>query len=196
MEQLIISVTVGYMLKVLKSKKSISLYKKEFDAIRHGDYLKFINLINGPIPFLAIYNEGALVSGNIPPRIDDISFLLLIKAGPSLKIFYSNCFNEYGKISDPDIKDEIFEMLALFEITLRIHANNHKLIAVDDFLVDVINKLGEFKNMSKEDIAEIQNGRKFLNMVKHYKNQFNSWDEGVIALKKAFTLLDNYNLNI
>jgi hypothetical protein len=43
---LIIEVVIGYMLKVWKSQKKITKYKNEFNAIRHGDYFEFINLIS------------------------------------------------------------------------------------------------------------------------------------------------------
>lgn len=65
MERLIISVTVGYMLKVLKANERIKTFKDEFAAIRHGDYIEFINLVKGEIPFLVVYNEGVITSGSI-----------------------------------------------------------------------------------------------------------------------------------
>lgn len=195
MERLIITVTVGYMLKVLKAKKIITFYKNEFDAIRHGDYIKFIELIKGPIPFMVIYNEGFITSGNIAPKYDDINFALLMKAGPSLKIFYANCILKYGHIEDLEIDTETYEMLALFEINIRMHAANFKLITVDDRLIDVISKLGVFKNISNEDMIVIQKGRKFLNIVKHNKSQFGSWTDRALELKNAFNVLRKYNVD-
>ena len=196
MERFVISVVVGYMLKVLKSGKEIQDYKKEFDAIRHGDYVKFIDLVKGPMPFIVTYNAGTITSGYLPPQKDNIDFALLLKSAPSCKIFYSSCLVAYGPIEDFDISDEIYEMLALFEISLRMHASNNKLITVDDVLDTVISKLGVFKNIPADDIAKIHLGRKFLNMVKHNRSQFASWSEGISAFKIAFEILEQYKLSV
>lgn len=194
MDRYIIAVVVGYMLKVLKSGKEISEYKKEFNAIRHGDFIRFINLVKGPIPFMVTYNEGVITSGNIPPQEDNIAFELLLKSGPSLKIFYANCLLVYGSINDPDVTDEMYEMLAIFEISLRIHASNNKLITVNDLLVTVIDKLGAFKSMPLIDIDKIHLGRRFLNMVKHNKDQFPTLAEGIFSFKIAYEILNQYRL--
>jgi hypothetical protein len=194
MERLIISVTVGYMLKVLKANKITKTFKREFAAIRHGDYIEFINLVKGKIPFLVVYHEGSITSGTLPPSQDDIDFALLLKAGPSLKLFYKNCKNHYGEISDKDISDETFEHAALFEISLRIHANNYKLLKQREELVNVISKLASFKEMSQSEIEKIHAGRHFLNMIKHNKNQFPSWTAGVNALASAYEVLNKYGL--
>lgn len=194
MERLIISVTVGYMLKVLKTNKITKTFKREFAAIRHGDYIEFINLVKGEIPFLVVYHEGAITSGTLPPSQDDIDFALLLKAGPSLKLFYKNCKNNYGEIIDKNISDDTFELAALFEINLRIHANNYKLLKQREELVNVIVKLASFKKMSQSEIEKIQAGRHFLNMIKHNKNQFPSWTAGVNALALAYEVLNKYGL--
>lgn len=196
MKKLIISVTVGYMLKVLKAHKKITGFKDEFAAIRHGDYMEFINLVKGEIPFLVVYNEGVITSGTIPPSKDDIDFELLLKAGPSLKSFYINCKTFYGEIIDNDILDETFEQAALFEINLRIHANNSKLLNQREDLINVIEKLGHFYNMSQSEIKDVQAGRHFLNMIKHNKNQFPSWTAGVNALTCAYEILNKYGLTV
>lgn len=194
MERLIISVTVGYMLKVLKANKKIKKFKDEFAAIRHGDYIEFIKLVKGEIPFLVVYNEGVITSGAIPPSKNDIDFELLLKAGPSLKLFYKNCITEYGEIIDKDISDNTFEQAALFEINLRIHANNSKLLNQREDLINVIEKLGSFKKMSQNEIDKLQAGRHFLNMIKHHKNQFPSWTAGIEALSCAYEVLNKYGL--
>lgn len=195
MDRLIISVAVGYMLKVLKSGKEI-LHKKEFNAIRHGDYIKFINLVEGPMAYIASCNlsDGVLTSGYFPPSEKDIDFLLLIKAGPSLNIFLKNCRSTYGRIEDLDISDDIYEKLALFEINLRIHASNDELTSSKDVLKDVIDKLGAHKNISSEEIAKIHQGRNFLNMVKHNRKQFKSWTDGIIALNTADDVLKKHSI--
>lgn len=196
MDKLIIGVTVGYMLKVLKSETPVTEYKNEFDAIRHGDYIKFIDLVGGPMPYLTTYNgdTGMITSGYLPPQENDIGFELLIKTGPSLKIFLLKCLSKFGEIDDLDITDEIYYKLAIFEINLRMHASNYKLITVEDKLEAVIDKLGTFKNIPSGEIEKIHLGRKFLNMIKHKKKYFASWSEGIVAFNAANEILYQYDI--
>ena len=196
MERFVISVVIGYMLKVLKSGKEIREFKKEFAAIRHDDYIKFIDLVKGPMPFMVMYNAGTITSGHLTPQKDDIDFALLLKSGPSCKIFYANCLLAYCPLKDCDISDEIYEQLAIFEISLRIHANNNKLTTVEDTLFTIISKLGVHKNITSIDVNKIDLGRKFLNMVKHNKKQFSSWSEGITAFKIAFETLELHKLSV
>lgn len=196
MKKLIISVVVGYTLKVLKSGIEIIHHKKEFDAIRHGDYVKFINLVNGPIPFIVTYNAGQITSGNIPPSNDDINFALLMKAGPSLKTFYASCIKTYGVINDEDVSDYIFESAALFEISLRMHASNKKLISPEDTLEAVINKLGNNMGFRLDQLNKLHLGRKFLKMIKHKKQSFTTWGDGFSALEGAILILQKYSLTV
>ncbi|MEZ4805706.1 MAG: hypothetical protein R2852_09550 [Bacteroidia bacterium] len=48
----IAQVVIGYMYKVLKNGKDTSKFRKEFAAIRHGDYEEFLNLIGDKIDFV------------------------------------------------------------------------------------------------------------------------------------------------
>ena len=52
-----LKVTVGYMLKVLKSGVDTYKFRREFAAIRHGNYEEFIELVKGRIPFMVIYGQ-------------------------------------------------------------------------------------------------------------------------------------------
>ncbi len=194
MERILVGVTVGYMLKVLKSGKVTQEFKKEFDAIRHGDYLEFINLIGGPMPYIVRYEQGEIISGYLPPLDDDIEFELLLKAGPSLKIFLLKCYQTYGTIIDPDISDSMFESLALFEISLRIHAKNNKLTNAKDKLHFVIDSLKKHQNLSSSDAEKLHQGRTFLNMVKHDNGQYESWGEGISAFDMAFETMKKTKL--
>lgn len=196
MERLIISVTVGYMLKVLKANKKIITFRDEFAAIRHGDYMEFINLVKGEIPFLVVYNGGVITSGELPPNSEDIDFELLLKSGPSLKSFYTKCRSIYGEIIDNEVSNELFELAALFEINLRMHANNSKLLNSREKLYKVIDKLGDFKSMAKTDIQKVHGGRHFLNMIKHNNSQFSSWEQGQVALNSAYEVLNTYELTV
>jgi hypothetical protein len=196
MERLIIAVAVGYMLKVVKNRLTITKYKKEFAAIRHGDYIDFINLVGGEIPFMVVYDAGDIRSGILPPNKDDIDFELLLKSAPSLKIFYNNCVIEYGIFQDNDLADLDFELLCQYEIGLRMHANNAHLLRGKTNFEEVIRKLSKHKGLSDTDQNILQDGRRFLNMVKHPKNQFPSYTGGVNALKEACRLADKHQLTI
>lgn len=195
-QKLIIAVVVGYMLKVLKNCKKITHFKDEFSAIRHGDYITFIDLVGGPLPFMVVYNEGVIKSGKLQPSKDDIDFELLLKSGPSLKIFYYNCLVAYGEIIDKDISDELFENAVLFEIGIRMHANNFTLLNERSTLETVINLLCDHKNIPAIDKDIIHKGRLFLNMIKHNKKHFSSWQEAKAAFNDACHVLSKYRLTV
>ncbi len=192
-----IKITVGYMLKVLKSKSKIDFNKLEFNAIRHGDYLDFMSLIPESIPFMAIYNNGNVIAEENNPNYN-FDFEGLVKSQNALVKFYIKCVNYYGKINDLDISDEIYYKIVEFEIAIRMHANNHNLLdkskRID--LINVINILGAHLKLSQSEINQIQEGRKFLNMVKHIKDQFSSWQIGINKFNKAFILLEKHKILI
>jgi hypothetical protein len=195
MEKLIMQVAVAYMLKVLKSDKIIDFQKNEFAAIRHGNYDQFLELVNGPIPEMVVYNSGKIKTSNISQK-EDFDFAALIKAGPSLLVFYESCRKHYGKIDDLDIDDETFEKVALFEIGLRMHANNKRLLVANDNLETVIDKMSSALKMTHEEISKLHLGRQFLNMIKHKKRKFDSWDIGLNAFQSALVVIDYYRLKV
>lgn len=197
MKELIIpfATTVGYMLKVLKSDVKIDEFNKEFKMIRHGNYFEFINSVKGEIPHTVVYNKGEIKSDNIA-RKEDFDFLGLFNASPSLQKFYKDCHEKYGDINDIDIPNSIFGIAALFEISVRMHANNNNLIEPREDLVDVINKLSEFKNLTDKETAELHQGRRFINMIKHFKSQFPTWSEGIQAMTIAYNSLKEKKLTI
>ncbi|HTB52445.1 MAG TPA: hypothetical protein VK718_06710 [Ferruginibacter sp.] len=195
MIKLIIDDTVGYMLKVLKSGRPIITYKKEFALIRHGNYYEFINLIGEPIPFIIMYNRG-VITEETEAREDDIDFAGLLKAGPSLLKFYQECKRIYGEVKDNDITDEVYKRVVLFEIGLRMHAQNNNLLNEKEELINVIIKICDFKKLPQEEIEVLQKGRQFLNMVKHNKGQFNSWKEGLVAFHKAYEISNKYKMTV
>jgi hypothetical protein len=192
---LIIEIAVGYMLKVIRSGKEITNFKEEFAAIRHGDYFNFINLVNEPLPFMVTYKNGQVYADD-KNNPDDIDFAGLLKAGNSLKLFYENCKDHYGEIIDNDIADSIYCKLAFFEISLRMHANNNHLITKGENLEEVIDKIVKHYNLTDKERQSLQVGRRFLNMVKHFKRQFPTWTEGVESFQDAVTILDNHKLTI
>lgn len=187
--------TIGYMLKVLKSNVIINEYNKEFKMIRHGNYFEFINSVNGEVPESVVYRAGIITSGNTPKE-DDFDFLGLFNSNPSLIKFYNKCHSIYGSINDEDIPNSIYGIAALFEISIRMHANNHKLIEPRERFVDTINKLGKFKSLTIEEIDKLHKGRQFINMIKHLNNQFPTWNEGIEAMTIAYNLLKTRKLTI
>ena len=174
---------------------AITHFDDQFKHIRHGNYFDFLNLVQGPIPEIISYKEGIVTTDNTP-RKTDCDFELLIKSGPSLVIFYKHCKSVYGEIVDNDIPDEIYCKTVLFEIGLRMHANNLGLLNERERLINVINKLCAAKQIPQDDIDALQKGREFTNMIKHFKNQFPTWVSGILAFKKAFDVLEKYQFKI
>lgn len=197
MSVLVIETVVGYMLKVLKTNQKLTEFKAEFNAIKHGDFKSFLSLIDGEIPQMVIYNGGIIRSEGNNPNYD-FDFEGLLKSGPSLRIFLKNCFLVYGNIEDQDIPDSIYQKVAIFEIAIRMHANNHNILDKNkqEDLINVISILSKFKNLTHDEEDKLQKARVFTNMVKHFKNQFPSWEEGIIHFLKGFEVLEKHKLTI
>ena len=190
-----IEVVVGYMLKVMKSNRPIIKHREAFNKIRHGDYDNFIKVVNGTIPPIVIYKNGVIKNSYTSQQVD-FDFAGLICSGPSLVKFHNDCLTEYGLIKDEDIADDIFEKIVLFELSIRMHANNSKLLNYKDVLEVAINKLSEFKGLNNEDTKQLHNGRIFLNGVKRNKSKFPSWSEGIIEFQMAYEILVTNKLTI
>jgi len=77
-----------------------------------------------------------------------------------------------------------------------MHANNYNLIQPEEKLNKIMDKLGAFKNLTSDEIATLHSGRKFTNMIKHFKNQFSTWQEGIDALTRANEILKKHNLTV
>jgi hypothetical protein len=206
MIRLVIDEAVGYMLKVMRSGTAITKYKDEFNAIRHGDYDEFISLVKGEKPIMIVWQEGTLANQDNISQKTHFDMIVLISAQNSLQIFLNNCVKEYGEEflkQEPEISNDIYRKTALFEVSLRIHANNNKIpINKREDLVDVIIKLSNFKGLSPEEIEKLQKGRQFLNDIKHhnnkpnYKRKFSTWEEGVSKFKEAYKILEEKELFI
>ena len=195
MEKTMIEVVVGNMLKVMKSGIPIIKYREAFNKIKHGDYDNFIKIMDGAIPPIVIYNNGTINFGYTSQKVD-FDFAGLICSKPSLIQFHKDCIKEYGVIEDNDISNDIFEKIVLFEISIRMHANNSKLLNYEDNLEIAINKLSEFKKLSNEEKELLHKGRIFSNGVKHNKLKFPSWEEGNISFINAYEVLANNKLTI
>ncbi len=77
-----------------------------------------------------------------------------------------------------------------------MQANNNNLIESRENLVEVINKLSEFKKLTENESNKLHQGRRFINMIKHLKNQFSSWNEGIDAITIAYKLIKEKKLTI
>jgi len=195
-EELIISIVVGYMLKLLKNNVNITSHLKEFAAIRHGNYDEFIQLVNGEKPFMVMYDNGEIRTDNFNQN-NTCDFGMLIQSGPSLTKFYNEVKSIYGNVNDVDISDDIYKKLVLFEISLRVHANNNNLIGNKETIEIVINKLSAFKNLSTDEIEKLHNGRLFTNYIKHKKSKkFSSYQDGINQFNEAYDVLLKHQLTI
>lgn len=196
-EKLIYDVVVGYMLKVIKSGAVITKFKLEFNAIKHGDYVTFISLINIGIPSdIIVLNEGNFVSTEQQLQLKNVDFLSLILAAPSLINFYSKCVQEFGEFIDDDLTNVEFEKLANFKMVLRMHFNNTFVSKNPTPLVKIINLLLTDLGLPADEINIVQRGREFLNMVKGHKPKFVNIQEGLNAFNKALNILDKYEINL
>jgi hypothetical protein len=196
-KKIIYDVVVGYMLKVIKSGTKISKFQKEFDAIKHGDYVCFINLIGvGIAKDITFYQEGTIIPSENQMDSKNVDFLFLMLSSISFRKFYEKCYQEYGEIIDTELTDIDFENLANFEMILRMFYNNIFVNEGRMTLFDIINILFTEKNIPINEIEIVQKGRDFLNMVKGHKAKFSSIKEGLITFSEALAILKKYKITI
>jgi len=195
-EELIISIVVGYMLKLMKNNINIKSHIKEFASIRHGNYDEFIQLVNGIKPYMVVWDNGVIKNDNFN-QVNTCDFGMIIQSGPSLMKFYKEVKSIYGEVIDTDISDDIYKKLVIFEISLRVHANNNKLIGYKEEIQKVIDKLSKFKNLKIDETNKLHNGRLFTNYVKHKKSKkFSSYQDGINHFNDAFNVLIDNELTI
>ena len=200
-ENLLISHAIGYVFKVLKSRKSISVFKEAFNAIKHGDYDCFFRLIGEPQPELLIqWQNGIIKNSGFSQESGDCDITMLIAINPSLQKFFTDCHNQYGYIEDADITDLIFCKCAAFEIALRVQSNkerqNRNIPYKKCTLEETISELCGYSGIGTVEKAALNHGRQFVNMLKGHKAHFNSWNEGILALEIAWEICNKYNLKI
>ncbi|WP_159020987.1 hypothetical protein [Algibacter sp. L3A6] len=197
-EKLIYDKVVGYMLKIIKSGIKINKFKNKFNAIKHGDYVCFIELLKVGIPQDIVVNK--IGEGIIPTEKQleqkNVDFLFLLLASKSLLEFYKECYLEYGEIIDKDLSDKDFENLANFEMVLRMFYNNTFEYNGRINLIDIIEKYMNHKGISKPEIEKIQIGRTFLNMVKGHKANFENYNQGLIAFNESLKILGKYKIEL
>ncbi len=197
-EELLVSV-IGYMLRVMKSGQDYSKFKKEFDHIRHGNYDDFNNEVNvGIASPLVIYAPQELLEKELSHK-NYGHWMGMFTSTPALNIFGKKCLNEFGRFSDPDLSIETFKKAAHFEIVIRMHSDLAKLTDDRANLELIIDALFKSKCANSEEIKILQNGRRFINDIKHShlpnkKRHFKSWNEGLIEFNKAFNLLEKYQI--
>jgi hypothetical protein len=192
-DKLIINVVVGYMIKVMRNS-TITEFRNEFSAIRHGDYDKFIKLINVEQPQIVAYNAGTIKTNNFSTESGDCDFLMLMASGNALKEFYKKTKLFYGDIFDSEIPDEIYEKLVEFEISLRMHGSNNGINERN--LEETIDKICTLKGYSDDIFKRLHKGRDYINYVKHNNKKFKSHVEGVECFNDAFSCLIENNLVI
>ncbi|MDO7137189.1 hypothetical protein [Algibacter lectus] len=197
-EKLIYDKVVGYMLKIIKSGIKINKFKNKFNAIKHGDYVCFIELLKVGIPEDIVVNK--IGEGIIPTEKQleqkNVDFLFLLLASKSLLEFYKECYLEYGEIIDKDLSDKDFENLANFEMVLRMFYNNTFEYNGRINLIDIIEKYMNHQGISKPEIEKIQIGRTFLNMVKGHKANFENYNQGLIAFNESLKILGKYKIEL
>jgi hypothetical protein len=194
---LVIEHVVGYMLKVLKSGRNTSTFKDEFNAIKHGDYREFLKLVGGTLPCMITWNSAVVKDDTDNPNYE-CDFEGLFKSGPSLNLFFEKCVKTYGVIDDIDIPQNVYHKAVTFEIAIRMHAKNYDLLSIDRKfeLVEVIDILCKFKAIPQNEVEKLHTARRFINMIKHNKQQFPTWTEGVQAFLIGFSVLEKHKLLI
>ncbi|QXP59521.1 hypothetical protein [Olleya sp. HaHaR_3_96] len=197
-ETLIYDKVVGYMLKIIKSGIRINKFKNKFNAIKHGDYVCFIELLKVGIPEDIIVNK--IGEGIIPAEKQleqkNVDFLFLLLASKSLLEFYKECYLEYGEIIDKDLSDKDFENLANFEMVLRMFYNNTFEYNGRIKIHVIIDKYMNHKGISEPEIKKVQAGRTFLNMVKGHKANFDSYNQGLITFNESLKILEKYKIEL
>lgn len=192
-DKLIINVVVGYMIKVMKNS-DITKFRNEFSAIRHGDYDKFIKLINVEEPEIVAYNAGIIKTNNFSKESGDCDFLMLMASSNALKEFYKKTKSVYGDIIDIEIPDEIYEKLVEFEISLRMHGSNNGINERN--LEETINKICTLKGYGNDVLKRLHKGRDYINYVKHNNKKFKNHVEGMEGFNDSFNCLIENNLVI
>ncbi|MBL7937660.1 MAG: hypothetical protein JNM51_17785 [Bacteroidia bacterium] len=192
-------VVVGYMLKLMKSGKDTSKFKIQFDHIRHSNYDAFIKEVGVGIPSdIIVYAPQEMLDQDLTHKTYG-HFLGMLIASPALQLFYTECYAEFGVITDSDIPDEIFERAAFFESLIRMYADLSKITDDRDDLNNIIEAFCLEKQITYEDKLIIQGGRIFINEIKHinkkkYKKKFKTWDDGIIALNMAYDVLEKHDI--
>lgn len=212
-ETLLISKTIGYMLKVIKSGKDIKKYRTHFNAIKHGDYDQFFALMEQPGAELLIQGTAKsdgfnTKSDNFSQESGDCDVTMIINVNNGLRKFYPNCFNEYGYMQDVHFTDIVFNRCAAFELAIRVHNNNLRsklnisYNKQDTFnLKNIIDELCEHANIPLNENQILQRGRDFVNWIKHcnepkFKVKFTSWKEGIDAFRLAWDLCGKHCIKI
>lgn len=191
---LLISACGGYLLKLAKNGYDMSNFKNEFDALRHGNYDKFFDLMKVPEAFmLEMGDNGIIRTTGFSQKNGDGDFVMIIKIAPGIKTLYQKFHSMYGDVHDVDISDETYRLSFVFETSLRMHAK------IDSWtkLVDIIDEISKLNNLSSTDTMKLHDGRKFLNKIKHEnKRKKYDYNKGSNNIRDAYSVLYNNKLII
>jgi hypothetical protein len=81
-----------------------------------------------------------------------------------------------------------------------MHVNNHlkgkKKSLSNNNLICVIDELKQIFPLSQNEIDKIQEGRKFLNKVKHHKTDETSWKSNIVIFEEAYSILEKHKIVI
>ena len=206
-EDLPISQLVGYMLKIIKSERHISdFFKDRFNAIKHGDYDCFFDYIREVQNDYAIqWKAGVTKDIDFSQHSGDCDILMLHKIEPSIGIFFKSCYGEFQDHFDSDVSDLIYRKCAAFEISIKGQNNKQRqdrnLSYTNESLKKTIDEVCVYMKITDADEELLQNGRKFVNMVKRHRRKsgmefFSSWSVGVAAFEQAWSVCDKYALKL
>ena len=220
-QDLPISRTIGYMLKIMKSGKDFTKFKEAFDAIRHGNYDQFFKAIKQPptdalVVATVSENGTSIKSENFSLESGDCDIAMILYVGPGLKHFATECLSEFGEFRDAEVTNDIFNKCAAFEIALRTHTNNGRSANNNPArftkksksgklntpnLTDVINELCLYKSLTDIEKTILHEGREFLNWIKHlndpkFNTIFNSFHYGIKAFEAAWDLCGDKAIRI
>lgn len=192
-------ITIGYMLKIMKNGLDYSLFKKEFDHIRHGNYDAFIEEVKiAKTSILTLYAPEELIDEELSHK-NFGHWMGMFLAIPSIVNFHLRCKNHFGIVSDGNFPDTVFIEVAFFEIVIRMHADLVKIIEDRSDLDKIIDSFFNHLQASEEEIKTMHLGRSFLNDIKHtnkknYKRKFNSWEDGYDCFREALKIVEKYDL--
>ena len=116
---------------------------------------------------------------------------------PSIRNFFADCYKDYGEHLDADISNITYCRCAAFEIAMRGQKNkerqNRGLPFTNVTLEKTIDEVCEYHNISDNEREMLQNGRRFVNMIKGHKAH-TSWKDGIVAFEKAWSICSVYKL--
>lgn len=176
----------GYLIKIMSQKRDQHI---GFKSLRHGNYGELINRMKTSKNVIVAYNNGVIKREDEITQENDGDIVTLLTAFNAIQKLGDVVFKQHGNIPDKTISAKIYDKLGEYELGLRIIYNK------TNSYVDGIelNQIIKSFNISDSDKIKLENGRKFLNAVKHndLKNKFNTWKDGIEKFNEAFETYRN-----